>query len=176
MILSLWRLTFDPTGTPLVLLDYGDMVGEELAPAWADVVQAVQWVRGKNTANLNRGNRSGKLTWNRQLPPGLTVWAARAAVFSAATALPCGMGASILQIEVARPNADGTYTTMERFLAHDAAVGTGQATWNDDAVRPVIGYEAAWGALTAGGLETLAMTDQTAATLTDQTPATLYTN
>jgi len=44
MISSCYKLTYDPAGTPVVILDYGDRIGDELEYALAKTVEVISLV------------------------------------------------------------------------------------------------------------------------------------
>lgn len=55
-ILSNWKLTFDPAGTPLAVLAFGQIMDGEFAVPWAQSAQASGRVRAPLGARFARGN------------------------------------------------------------------------------------------------------------------------
>lgn len=55
-VLSIWKVTYDPAGTPLVLVDFGDELTDN--PSWAktNTVQSVSRLRSGQMSYYGRGN------------------------------------------------------------------------------------------------------------------------
>jgi len=56
MVKSNWKITYDPSGTPLVLVDFGQLTAEELEIPWAQLVQDSNRTRAANKKYYGRGN------------------------------------------------------------------------------------------------------------------------
>lgn len=63
MICSNWTITWDPTGTPLVLLDVGQDMGEELDFPWEQAIEERRVIEGATTEPLPRKWAKGSLTF-----------------------------------------------------------------------------------------------------------------
>lgn len=61
MIKSNWKLTFDPGGTPLVLLDYGNLVEGEVFPAMSKPAEVTPLAGASAPFIRDLGNRSFRL-------------------------------------------------------------------------------------------------------------------
>lgn len=61
-IISPWKLRLDPSGTPLVLVDVGGKIGEELRFPWEQQVDDARRFRADGLRRFGRGNTSGGIT------------------------------------------------------------------------------------------------------------------
>jgi hypothetical protein len=55
-ISSNWRLTYDPTGTPLVLLDFGQIMEGEFTIPWRQQAESRGKIRATTSTRYARGN------------------------------------------------------------------------------------------------------------------------
>jgi len=62
LIGSHWRLTYDPGGADLVIVDFGQALADELRFPWRQQIQGGTPVRGAGAINLARGSVQGGLT------------------------------------------------------------------------------------------------------------------
>lgn len=58
-VISNWKLTFDPGGTPLVILDFGQAFEGEFSFPWRQISQQSNRVRAGRGKRYARGNSSG---------------------------------------------------------------------------------------------------------------------
>lgn len=86
MIQSLWKFTFDPSGTPLVLLNYGDMLEGEVRFPLKRGVEVVQITAGAAPFIRPSGNSSVTISFE-VFPTGATDAAARTAVLDSILAI-----------------------------------------------------------------------------------------
>jgi hypothetical protein len=63
LIISNWKLTFDPSGTPLVLLDYGDWLREELFPDMTKPAEVVNLAEASAPFIRDLGNRTFRVAF-----------------------------------------------------------------------------------------------------------------
>lgn len=82
MVTSLWKFTFDPSGTPLVLLDYGDALEGEVHFPLKRGVEVVPLVYGAAPFLRQSGNSSVTISF-QVYPANATDAAARAAIMAA---------------------------------------------------------------------------------------------
>jgi hypothetical protein len=61
-ILSNWQLTFDPDGTPLVLVAFGQLIEAELAVPWQQQAESRGTIRGTHARRYSRGNAESGIT------------------------------------------------------------------------------------------------------------------
>jgi hypothetical protein len=62
-IVSNWKLTLDPAGTPLVLINIGDKLEEELSIGLSRLIDVIPLVRGTAPLIRNRGNAVTQLSY-----------------------------------------------------------------------------------------------------------------
>ena len=60
--LSNWKLTFDPAGTPLVILAFGQIMDGEFALPWRQQVQESGRIRAATAKRWARGNASSSIS------------------------------------------------------------------------------------------------------------------
>ena len=76
---SVWRITWDPAGaSPRVLLDYGDLMDDEIARSVSQVVDVGRFDQAVNGRPYGRSNRKRRLEFTRELnfPTAVEAWAA----------------------------------------------------------------------------------------------------
>jgi hypothetical protein len=64
MVKSNWKITYDPSGAPLVLVDFGAKIGEEIEIPWTQLVQDSKRLRAANAKYFGRGNVENGLTFS----------------------------------------------------------------------------------------------------------------
>jgi len=64
-IKSAWRITWDPSGTPLVLLDYGDLMLAEPTFPQQHAIQSQPFLRSDFISTWDRGNVSFEMEVSR---------------------------------------------------------------------------------------------------------------
>lgn len=61
---SIWKITFDPAGTPLVLCDYGDYLVEALKTTGSNRVDTAEPLEGESIVNYPRAQVSREKTFS----------------------------------------------------------------------------------------------------------------
>lgn len=56
MVSSNWKITYDPTGTPRILVNYGGRISDELEIPWSQSVQDSPRLRAASMNYFGRGN------------------------------------------------------------------------------------------------------------------------
>jgi hypothetical protein len=87
MTTSSWKLTYDYTGTPVVLLNYGEKLEDELRIDGQRVVAVVPLVRSASPALRNQGNAALRLSYARLLDSATDAAARQAMMTALITAL-----------------------------------------------------------------------------------------
>jgi len=105
-ILSNWRLTFDPAGTPLVLVDIGQLMDGEIIIPWRQQAETRGRIRAAAAMRVARGNAESGIT--------LTTYTDHAS--DAAARLFC------LQRNIAMAGYSGRTATLRLEIAGSALV------------------------------------------------------
>jgi hypothetical protein len=139
MVSSNFKVTYDPSGTPLVLVNFANLIGEELEIPWAQDVQKSTRTRAPDGKNFGRGNVQNGLTFvvYKDHADDAT---ARAWMFSHAVSLPkletktvkveIQGGAQYLMSEAviqSAPSRMVIHTTKARTMTTYTLVGAGWA-------------------------------------------------
>lgn len=62
LVSSNWKITFNPSGTPLVVCTWGQRIADEPSWPWSQMVQEGPRIRGVTSRFFARGNSTGGLT------------------------------------------------------------------------------------------------------------------
>ncbi len=64
-VISNWKVTWDPAGTPLVFLDYEEEIERELSMPWEQAHEVRQVIEGAFSEPLPRSHVTGSLSFTR---------------------------------------------------------------------------------------------------------------
>ena len=114
-IKSVWRMTWDPAGTPLVMLDYGDRMLAEPLFGQVHSSELVSFARADNPVGFHHGNVAHNLTFSRVVEHA-SIAAARASMLSHFWETG-DLRVAQLRIEI----LDGSVTDMQKSVILDVA-------------------------------------------------------
>lgn len=152
---SIVRIVWDPAGTSMVLVDFGDPMWEPVELDGRQEIQTARYVRGTGTKNFPRGNESHELrfTLAREIESTVDAFEERLAN---TLLLPRGMADVLIQFESGRqfllknaavsgwPNGQEDHLTRETVIiqggeiTEDATAYTIGNTWGESPAEAVL--------------------------------------
>jgi hypothetical protein len=117
-IKSHWRVTWDPSGTPLVLLDWGDLTPNELEIPVEQEIQRESLIGAAWAAVVPRGNLSRQITVAR-LESYATSHELRYASFTTSIAAEALQGLTkTIRVEILTGGTTGTQYSADKAFAN----------------------------------------------------------
>lgn len=112
MVISSWKITWDPAGTPVVFLDHGQAMDAEIDWPWSQEHEDRKVIEGTYTEPLPRSLVSGSVTFTAWKTHADDV-TARAYILSHRAALPKGLRKPLRITPLAGSNVDLANTMLK---------------------------------------------------------------